>query len=445
MNIKVEQQPNCRVKIHVEVPPAVVVAERKEILKKVSGQVKLPGYRPGKVPASIVAQRFGQHVDAELKDSLVNKGCHEAIQTEKLSILNLVSVTETKFHEDHSFTFSAELDVAPQFELPELKGIPVKLERVTVTEADIDANLQELRESGTRFEDIDQPAAIGNVAVINYTITMDGDPLATTMPDLPSYLHGVRENWFMLDDTDDFLPGFYASLVGLNKGDKKEITIPLPADYHVEGLQNKNIEIAVECVGVKAKQLPELNEEFASKWGEGKTVTDLRQNVAKAIEHQRAEARHTSHHNQVLDYLANKLDFELPQEALMRETQRRTNDLAMRAARNGMSQEEMENRQEELIDAAGVHAKQSLKTSFILGEVATKENIQATIPEIQAALANLAARSKMTPKKFMAEVQRRNIYQQLAEDIRLQKALEFLVEQSIVEEVDALPAEAAKA
>lgn len=439
MNINVDHQPNCRVKLHIEVPADTVKKRRSEIISYFSRVVKIPGYRPGKIPAHIVNQRYQSEVDGELQNQLINEGCREAITRENLEVIQVVSVMDRKFNPDHTFTFTAEVDTAPKFELPEVKGIPVKLERVVVTDEDVEHELFHLREHHMRYEDKDAPAEIGDVVVLSYKVSMDGDPLEQTQPELPKYFHGVEENWFALDKEDDFIPGFYAELTGLTKGQKKEFTIALPADFHYEALQNKNIEFTAECLGVKEKRIPELNDEFLKKFGEDMTIERMKEEVAESLKTRRAEARDASHANQVIAHLHDKLDFELPQEAVDREAQRRTNDLAVRAARQGMSNEDIMKHQDEIVNNATQQARQSVKVSFILEQVAQKENIQATQAQVQNALAQIAARSGQPWKKFLADAKKKNLVERLMEDLRLQNALEFLKENAQIEEVDPEP------
>lgn len=439
MNINVDHQPNCRVKLHIEVPADTVKKRRSEIISYFSKVAKIPGYRAGKIPAHVVNQRYQHEVDGELQHQLVNEGCREAITRENLEVIQVVSVMDRKFNPDHTFTFTAEVDTAPKFELPEVKGIPVKLEKVVVTDEDVEHELYHLREQHLRYEDKEGAADLGDVVVLTYKVSMDGEPLEQLQPELPKYFHGVEENWFALDKEDDFIPGFYAELTGMKKGDKKEFTLALPADFHHEALQNKNIEFNSECLGVKEKRIPELNDEFIKKFGEEMTMERIREEVRNSIQQRREQARDASLSNQVLAHLNDKLEFELPQEAVDREAQRRTNDLAIRAARQGMSNEDIMSHQDEIVNNATQQARQSVKVSFILEEVATKENIQATPGQLQMALAQWAARSGKPAKKFMAEAKRDGLINRLMEDLRLQNALEFLKENAVIEEVEPEP------
>lgn len=441
MNINVEHQPNCRAIAHVRVPGAEVAKHRDEITAYYARAVRLPGYRPGKVPRPVVAKRYSQEINSELEDQLVRRGLQEAIKNEGLEVLNIVSVTDKLHHDtDASFSFSVEMSLAPKFELPDYKGIPIKLPRIEVTEADIDHDLLHLLERYAKFEDVERPAAIGDCAVISYEVTSEGQPVADLAPDAPDHLKTVNENWFLLDAEEDFLPGFYAALQGIAKGDQKTITIDLPADFQVEALAGKTLQFAATCAGVKEKKIPEVSEDFAKQiGGEEFTVEALRGEVSEAIRRRREQARETAKTNQVLAFLAERLEFDLPQEVVNREAQRRTNEIASRAMQSGMANDEIIKHQEEIIGTATNQARQNVKISFILGEVARKENLTVGDQQLSMALARISAQSKMPAKKFMAQAQKSGMIDQLRDDLLIENALTFLKDNAAVEETEPEP------
>ncbi len=440
MNINVEHQPNCRAALHVEVTAEAVKKQRAEITRQFASNANVPGYRPGKTPPAIIAQRYKDSIDSELQSQLINKGCREAIQKENMVVLQVLSVKDTKLEKDGTFSFTANVLTSPKFELPDYKGIPVKLERVEVTEHDVEHELYHLREHKQTFEDVERPAANDDVVVLTYTVNMDGKPLEETHPELPVHFRHIEGNWFLLAEEDDFVAGFYAGLLGIKGGDERTLSITLPEEFHNETLKGKTIEFAIKCDAVKQKKLPELNDAFAaSLLGEEANVETLRKEVEASLRQRREQAREQARGNQVLAFLHDKLDFDLPQEFVEREAQRRTNDMALRATQNGMQQEELLKHQDEIISAASQQARQNVKVTFILEEVAKQEKLTVSEQQLTFALANMSARSKTSPKKFMAEAQKTGLVDRLRDDLLLQNAIEFLKEHAIVEDIDPLP------
>jgi trigger factor len=441
MNINVEHQPNCRAVAHVHVLADQVTKERDSIISYFSGMVRLPGYRPGKVPKTIVAKRYENEVKEELEKKLIGDGLRQAVKSEGLELLGVLGVKDKMYHDtDKSFSFTVELSLAPKFELPEYTGIPVKLPRIEVTDADIDHDLLHLRENQATYEDVERAAAIGDVVVLTVTGSLDGQPLAESMPDAPAHLKEMKENWFLLAEEDDFLPGFYAGLVGITKDEERTLNLTLADDFNFEALQGKTIAFAVTCHAVKNKAVPELTEEFIKKiGGEEMTLETLRDEVRDAIRRRKEQARDAAKSNQVIAHIFEKVEFELPQEAVNREAQRRTNEIAQRAMQQGISEEELIKQQDEILNSATSQARNNVKVSFILEQVAKKENLEVPGQKIAMALAQLAERQRMPAKKFMSEAQKSGLIDNVRGDLLLQEALEFLKDKAVVEETDPEP------
>lgn len=441
MNINVEHQPNCRAVAHVHVLADQVTKERDSIISYFSGMVRLPGYRPGKVPKTIVAKRYENEVKEELEKKLISDGLRQAVKSEGLELLGVLGVKDKMYHDtDKSFSFTVELSLAPKFELPEYTGIPVKLPRIEVTDADIDHDLLHLRENQATYEDVERAAAIGDVVVLTVTGSLDGQPLAESMPDAPAHLKEMKENWFLLAEEDDFLPGFYAGLVGIAKDEERTLNLALADDFNFEALQGKTIAFAVTCHAVKNKAVPELTEEFIKKiGGEEMTLETLRDEVRDAIRRRKEQARDAAKSNQVIAHIFEKVEFELPQESVNREAQRRTNEIAQRAMQQGISEEELIKQQDEILNSATSQARNNVKVSFILEQVAKKENLEVPSQKIAMALAQLAERQRMPAKKFMSEAQKSGLIDNVRGDLLLQEALEFLKDKAVVEETDPEP------
>lgn len=438
MNINVEHQPNCRAVAHIRVPGEEVTKQRNAVIAYFSQQVRLPGFRPGKAPASAVIKRFGPDIESELEKQLINDGLRTAIRNEGLEVLNILAINDKIVHEtDKSFSFSAEISLAPKIELPEYKGIPVKLPRIEITDADVDHDLLHLRERYATFQDIERGAVNGDAVVLGFKGSIDGQPLAEVFPDAPEHLKEIQENWFLLDAEEDFLPGFYAGLVGIKKDEERTLNLALPEDFAFEGLRGKTLSLAVSSKGVKEKAIPALDADFIKKLGgDDMTEETLRGEVKEAIRRRREQARETAKANQVIAHIFEKVEFDLPQEIVNREAQRRTNDIAQRAMQQGISQEELVKQQDEILSNATQQARQSVKVTFILEQIAKKEALSISEQQLTYALANLAARQKKPVKKFMAEAQKNGMIERMRDDLLLESAMQLLKDSAVVEETD---------
>ena len=436
MNITVEPQPNCKAVIRVDIPADVVEKERSRVTASYARQARLPGFRPGKAPTAVVAKKFEADIKQELNEALVRVGYQEAVKRDDLDVLSVLGVREQKFQDDGHCTFALDVSVAPKFELPEYKGIPVKLPRVEVTDADIDHDLLHLREHHKTFTDVDRGAQTGDFVVVHATGSIDGKPVEEVHPEAPAFLKKMDGNWLELTTDEKFLPGFFAGLNGIKKDETRDVTVTLPDDFGFEALKGATVTMHVKCDAVKEAQIPELNEEFAKKINPEWTVEKLREEVRTGITRRREQSRENAKTNQVIAHLAEKLEFELPQDAVNREAQRRTNDIAMNAMRQGMAQDAIMAAQEQIVSAATQQARQNVKVGFILSEVAKREKLTVGEDQIRRALAQIAMREQITPKKLMAEAQKTNLIERLNDDLLLENAITFLKDNAVIEETE---------
>lgn len=436
MNITLETQPNCRAVIHIEVPSDVVQRERETVTNDYARYAKLPGFRPGKAPKSVVAKKFQTKIKEELEQSLVRLGYQEVVKRDDVEILNLLNVKDPSIHQDDSFTVSLEVSTVPKFELPDYKGIPVKLPRVEVDDADVDHDLLHLRERYQTFKDVERPAANGDFVVVKTTGMLDGQPVADVHSDAPAFLKKMDGNWLELTEEDNFLPGFLSGLVGINKDEERTLTITLPEDFDYEPLRGKTLNFEVNCVGIKERELPPLDEDFAKKINAEWDLETLRNEVKAAVTMRRERSREESKINQIFSYLSDRLEFELPQEAVNREAQRRTNEIASNAVRQGLDQQAIMEAQEQIVNAASQQARQNVKMDFILSEIAKRESVEVTEDELRRALANISVQQNIPPKKLLADARKNGLIDRVRADLLIQNTVNLLKDQAVVEEVE---------
>ena len=436
MNITLESQPNCRAILRIEIPAADVQKQREQVTGNYARQVRVPGFRPGKAPKQVVAKRYEREIGEEVQTALVRLGYTEAEKRDDVDILRVVGVRDQSMHPDNHFTFTLEVSTAPKFELPEYKGIPVKLPRVEVTDADVDHDLLHLQERYQTFNDVEREAQLGDYVVLHAKGTVDGTPIEEAHPGAPAVIKKIEGNWFELEAEEKFLPGFFAGLVGIKKDETRDVSVVLPEDFSYEALRGKTIVLQAKCDSVKEGVVPELNDDFAKKINAEWDLERLRNEVRIGITQRREQSRDEAKANQVIQHLAEKLEFELPQDMVNQEAQRRTNDIAMNAMRQGMEQDKIMEVQEQIVSAASQQARQGVKVSFILGEVAKKENITVREEQVRQALFRIAAQQRVQPKKLIADAQKNGMIERLHEDILLQNAVQFLKDNAAVEEVE---------
>lgn len=434
MNIVVEKQPKCVATLRVEIPADKVQGQREQIVRGYASKAKIPGFRPGKAPRAVVEKRFEKDINEELHGQLVNEAFDEALKQENLKVLDFGSPNDITSQPDGGISFATKLLLAPEFSLPEYKGLTVTVPPLEVPDEDLQAQLKSLQERFADFKAIEgRAAAMGDFAVIDYTSTVDGKPTEEFLGKPAGYLSGREGFWIRLDEKA-FLPGFAAQLEGMNPGDTREIKLTLPADFPVADLQNREMVFSVKLGELKEAELPALDDELAEKLAPGKTLAEITDIIRENMGHERKRRIDDMKVNQIVAQLNSQLDFELPDELVNQETQSQADAMVSRGVQAGMSEEEIASQQTEIFASAGQQAITNLRTNFVLQEIARTEEISVSDAELVNHLARLAQSRKIAPKKFIKDMQKNGRLPSVRSSILIGKAIDFLVEQANVVE-----------
>ena len=433
MNVEVEQLPNCLASIHVELPPERVKQEWNEVVKGFRQAARIPGFRPGKAPPNVVEAKYRKEIQEELTRKLVQETTREAIKGKGLKVLSVSNVDDVEFTPDRRMRFTATLITTPEFELPEYKGIRVKVPSGEVSEQQVESALERLRERHATFSEIEgQSLQIGSFAVIDFTTSVDGQPLLEAFPGAPKMLGGNNDFWIRTED-DILLPGFASSLFGMQIGEIREFDLPVPEKFPTPGLAGKLIHFRVTLKALKKMDLPELNDEFASQVGQGLTVEKLRDLIRSRLREELDREINAQKRTQIIDYLVKNVECELPQSYVRDETRRIMSEIVEHNQQRGVSEELLRESGKEIVDTASRSAKDRLKASFILTRIGEKEKIEVTANDLKQRVAELASQYRMTYEKAMAELDRKRAIPQICEEIVIGKVLDFLTSNATVE------------
>ena len=436
MIINVERLPECKALLRIEVPEKDAKSERKVIVGLYASQAKIPGFRPGKTPSSIIEKRFKDGIESEFEERTVKQAVQKATESENLDIIRVAEVRDQSHNTDGTYTATIELVTAPEFSLPDYKGIEVQVPNSEVTEEQLAESLDQMRERFAEYTDIDgRTAEMNDFAVIDYKGSINGKSVGEVLPSAPATLAQNSGFWLRMAE-DSFLPGFCTGLVGVKAEDAKDISVSIPDDYPAEELRGHTIDYSVEIKGLKEQVLPELNDEFAGKVEPGKSLEELKGSLRSHMEQQREGYRKEIITNQVLDKINSNLDFDLPKEIVMRETQSRVNDIVTSNSERGIPEEEIVENQQQIIQTAGEQASMSVKTSFILEQIADAEDIKVTREELLGRVAEIAARNNTPVKKLTKQLEKQNGFGRIYNGLRIQKTLDFLRDSASITEVD---------
>lgn len=436
MIINLEKLPDCKALLRIEFPSEDTRAERNQIIKLFSKQAKIPGFRPGKTPANVIEKRFKSEIENEFEDRIVRKAIQKNNEENKIDIINIKEIRDQSHNSDGTYTATIELIVAPDFELTDYKGIEVTVPKTDVTDEQLEESLSQIRERFAHYEDVkDRGIQMGDFVVINYKGSVDGKAVGEVFPLAPATLAQNTGFWLKMDE-NSFLPGFCTPLIGLKENDTKSVNVTIPDDYEAEELRGQSLDYEVEIVEIKEQRLPELDDEFAEKIEPGKTLDQLKETLREQMQEQRKGYRQEMITNQILSKINSELEFELPQEIVMRETQSRVNDIFNSNTERGVSEEELVEHQEQIIESAGEQANNSVKTSFILEQIAEKEKIEVGQEEVLNRVNEIAARQKTSVKNLTKQLQKKNGFGRIINGLKIQKTLEFLRDSAVIKEVE---------
>lgn len=445
MNIVVEKQPKCIAVLNVEVPSADVAAKRASIASTYASQAKIAGFRPGKAPKNVIQKRFGKQITEELTDALFGEACDQALEKENLKVLDFGFPDKLNERPDGSIAFETKLILAPEFTLPDYKGIEVKAPPEEITDEELGSQLENLRERLAEFEDIsDRPLQNDDIAVVDFTTTVGGLPLTEVIGEKGQYL-AKRENHWLPVKEGSFLPGYAEQLVGMSEGDKKDVTISLDDEFPFEELRGKEITLHTSLEGIKAAKLPELDEAFAEKLAPGKTLGEIKDIIRENMGREKAKQIGEFKVNQIVEHLNKSVDFDLPEEIVQRETQNQANQIVEEGSQKGASDEDMLSQQEQIFTVATQRAVTNLRTNFILQEIATAEKITVSDADLLAHISQIAQRRKEPIKKVIKDLQKKRQIQSIRNSMLIGQTIDFLLEQAKVTEVSAAELEATPA
>src|SRR6266704_1691997 len=382
MKVQVEEKPESISTLKIELPPDEVSKEWDTIANSFARFAKIPGYRPGKAPRAVIDKRFRKEIQDEVTKKLVSKSYREAIEQKKLRVASLTNLEDVQFGEDKSMRFQATVVTAPEFKLPDYKNIPVEVPDTKVTEAEIETMLERLRDQSADFVDVQgRGAQMEDFVVVDFEGTVDGKPISEVASQASKNLHGGKKFWLHLA-ADNFLPKFCEQLIGQKPGETRLVIVHFSEDFMVKELAGKKADYAVTMRDIKEKVLPAADDAFAAKLVPGKTLAELRHMIEHDIEHAKEHDAERAKESQIVKFLHEQTQFELPPALLQNETRRALAELVQQNRERGVTDEMLKEKEKELIEGAATLAGHRLKTNFILHRIAEREKIQVIKEDI---------------------------------------------------------------
>lgn len=433
MDIKIEDINATRKAATVTVPANVIEEQQNKLLGNFAANARVAGFRPGKAPVSIIKQKFGKELADELAEAVRREAFSAVREDKSIDLYALADVNEPEIVVGSPVEIRFEIDVVPAFELPEYKGIEVAKSDLDVSEDEINETIKNLRSQRAEFNKVEKAAEKGDYVKLSYEATIDGKPLAEVAPDAAIY--GKQTNTWEEAGADETFGAtvkeIVSALVGMKAGDKREITATFPEDFSAESLRGKTAVYTVEIAEVRERVLPEPNEEFFKSL-HVKDEEDLRKQVREGLETRKKNTATSKKREELINALNGKVDFELPETAVERESYNIFVEFANMQLRQGVKAEEIEARRDELMKNTKDAAKTRVKTQLVLRAIAKKEDIKIERDDIMKRISQEANMSGQPAEKFIKELTKdRARMAELESNILFNKALDLVVAASV--------------
>ena len=444
MNVTVESLAPCKKLMRVEIEAQKVDEAFESVMKDFRREASLRGFRPGKAPREMVLRKYEKEILDETKRKLISEAYRKAVEEQKLDVLGQPDIEEIQFNRGQPLQFAATIETAPEFELPDYKGLLIQRELRGVTDADVERALNLLREQRVTFNKVERALQSGDIAVVNYTGTCEGKPIIELAPTAK----GLSENkHFWVEATpNSFIPGFADQLVGAQAGDKRTVAVDFPADFVTPQLAGKKGSYEVEVTEVKEKVLPALDEALAKSYG-AESLEKLQAGVRTDLENELKFKQDKTVRTEVVRALLGRVNFDLPETAVAHETRNVVYDLVQENTKRGVPRQAIEQQKEQIYSAATRNAKERVKVQFLLQKIAEKEDIKVSQEEIAQRVHHLAGMYQIPADKFLRDLQKRNGLIEVYDQIMNEKVIDFIQQNAKIEDVPpgSSPASAAPA
>ena len=408
--------------IQVEIPAEEVTRETDTLVQKYQKLARLPGFRRGHVPASIIRQRFSEDIKSEVVDALVPRYFRQATDKQGLIPVSQPRVSDLHIHDGEPLRFKASFEVMPEVKVEGYKELRVDKPAVSVTDEDVEQALKSLQEQHATFTAVEgRPLADGDFAQVSLDgQPKDGEGKPVHMDDILVEIGGKGT-----------MPEFTENLRGASAGDQRTFDVVYPQDFSDQRLAGKTFSYAVKVGAIKLKSLPELNDEFAKELGDFADLNEVRKKIREGMEAERThEAEHQAKDKLVAE-LVKRNDFELPEALVDRQIDLRLERGLRALAAQGMKAEDIKKMDLNRLRAGQrEQALQEVKASLLLDKIAEEEKIEVSDAEIDREVEALAKQSKQTPEAIRARLTRDGALDRIRNRIRNDKTLDFLYRQS---------------
>ncbi len=422
MSLQVEKLEKNMAKLTVEVPAEQFDEALKTSYKKNRNRFNIPGFRKGKAPQAVIEKMYGPGVLYEdAVDEVINKTYGDAMKESGLDIVSRPEISVEKIEKGETFVYTALVAVKPPVTLGEYKGIEVERARPEVTDADIEAELKKVQEQNSRLVSVeDRPVENGDQVLIDFDGYIDGVP----------FEGGKAESYDLTIGSHSFIDTFEEQLIGKNIDEEVEVHVSFPENYHASELAGKPAVFKVVVHEIKAKELPELDDEFAGEVSEFETMDEYKADLKAKLSETKQQQATTENENNVVEKVVSNASMEIPEAMIEEQVNGTIEDYARRMRSQGLTMEQYMQftgmTVDKLKEEIRPQAEKRIRTRLVLEAVAEAEKLEASEDAVEAEIRKMAENYKMEPDRAKELLGEEGI-RRMKEDLAVQEAIDFLV------------------
>jgi trigger factor len=421
---------SCRRELELEIPAEEVTKASEKVAKEFAKMARVPGFRPGKAPISLIKRRFAEDIKSEVLQNLVPETVEKAVAEQKLSPVSQPQVDKLEFKEGEPVKFRASFDVLPEFTLANYKNLEIEMPEMNLTDEDVNKALAEMQQRAAAFTPVEGRTVQNDDFVqvkLNGTPEGGGEPLQA-------------ESVLCHVGAEETMEPFNENLRGTNVGDHKDFDVNYPADYPDPKLAGKLFHYSVDVLGIKTKQLPELNDEFAKDVSDATSLDELKTKIRESLEHERDHRQKDLQREKVIGELVKLHDFPVPESLVEHQMDVRLERVVRSLAQQGVDPRavnvdwvSLRRRQEE-------RAKEDVKAELVIDRIATEEKIDVTDEELNHELEHMAGHSGESAEALSARLTKQGALDRMKAKLRSDKTIDWLAQNASVKTVAAASA-----
>ena len=424
MDITIDKTSDCKATLTAIATPAEVTAIKDSAISVFMRNARVPGFRPGKAPKSVIAKRYAEAIADELDARIKSDVQDQALeQNPELKVLDFGEPTTTQ-EADGSYKLVSTLTIVPEFELPEYMGIEVTIPTDEVSDDEVQDTLQKYAESSAEHVVVERAAAKGDIVVIDFKTSVEGKPTAEYCGKPVGFMEGREGHWVAIEE-DSFMPGLPQGLEGTSAGEVKVLTLTMKEDFPISDLAGKDVVFTCTVKEVREKRVPEITPELFAGALPEKTMDEIKEIVRGNLKASKIRANDEAKADQISEKLADQLTFALPQDLVERENEntiQRKMYAAIQAGNYDVAKD-----MDALRAEATKETERNLRVYFALQEIARKEHIVASEQELLEAMASMAQQAKeKNLKNFIRKMYRENRVQGIRLSVITSKVIDLL-------------------